>query len=187
MSQSEYPYKRRHFFIKKEFQFKFIIKFCLLILLGTFISTGLLLIFSHGTLTTSFQHSRLVVTDTSSAILSAVVYTNLITLGLITLFTIIVVLLISHKIAGPLYRFEKELKEIGEGNLTRVINLRTKDQMTDIAKCLTEMVASLHEKIKGMQNEVEDVIKSASEKNAPKDLIEELRHLNQTIINSFKI
>jgi len=186
MSQNKHPYKRKHYFIKKEFQFKFILKFCLLILAGVIISTSLLFLFSQGTLTSSFHQSRLVIKNTAVAILPAVIYTNLITLGLISLAAIVVTLFVSHKIAGPLFRFEKDIKEIGQGDLTKKIGLRKKDQITDMADSLNKMTASLNEKVLDIRTGVEHLVKSAAKQNAPQGLIEELNRLNQKIKSNFK-
>lgn len=186
MTQNKHSHRRRRYFIKKNFQFRFIIKFCLLILIGAVISTGLLLLLSQDTLTSSFNQSRLVIKNTALAILPAVIYTNLITLGLITLATIIVMMFISHKLAGPLFRFENELREIGEGNLTKAIVLRKKDQITDIADSFNIMSARLREKIRAIQTEVEGIIDSASEQKSPERLTEELKSLDQMIKTTFK-
>ena len=110
MSKNKRPtIARRQYFVQKDFQFKFILKFCLVLLIGIIISTGLLILFSKNTLTSSFDQSKLVIKNTAFAILPSVLLSNLITLALITLATIVVTLLISHKIAGPLFRFQKEL------------------------------------------------------------------------------
>src|SRR6056297_3494848 len=122
--------RRKNYFIKKEFQTLFVLKFCLLVLLGVIVSTGLLFLFSQDTLTSSFEGSRLQIRSTGSAILPSVILTNLITLAVIALSSVGVTLFVSHRIAGPLYRFEKELKDIGKGDLTKKISLRKKDQMT---------------------------------------------------------
>ena len=185
--QNKQSYKRSSYFIKKEFQFKFILRFCLLVLIGAVISTGLLFLFSQGTLTSSFQQSRLIIKNTGLAILPSVVYTNLITLALITLATIIVTLFVSHKVAGPMFRFEKELKAIGEGDLTKKIMLRKKDQIKDMADCLNNMVVSLREKILDIQTEVEHIRNFASQQSAPEDLVEELQQLHHKIQRSFNI
>lgn len=187
MSQQERIYKRKNYFIKRDFQSKFILKFCLILLIGTILSTGLLFLFSQGTLTSSFEQSRLVIKNTSLAILPSLIYTNLITLGLITLATIVVTLFVSHKIAGPLLRFEKELKEIEKGDLTKSIKLRKKDQIADLSGSLNTMTAGLHEKVLDIRTGVENLIESASKQNAPQELIEELNHLRQTIEMNFKI
>ena len=187
MSQQERTYKRKNYFIKRDFQSKFILKFCLIILIGTILSTGLLFLFSQGTLISSFQQSRLVIKNTSLAILPAVIYTNLITLGLITLATIVVTLFVSHKIAGPLFRFEKELKDIEKGDLTKSIKLRKKDQTTDLADSLNQMTASLHGKVLEIRTGVEHLIESVSKQNATQELVDQLNHLYQKIETNFKI
>ncbi|MBE9582144.1 MAG: HAMP domain-containing protein [Proteobacteria bacterium] len=187
MSHAAGSYKRRIFFIKKEFQIRFILKFCLLLLAGIAISTGLLFLFSQDTLTSSFEQSRLVIKSTGQAILPSVIYTNLITLGLVTLATIVVTLFVSHKIAGPMFRFEKELKQVAEGDLTKRVVLRKKDQITDMAESLNNMISSLHEKLLDIQTDVERIRQSASRQNAPKELIEELNKLHQNMANNFKI
>lgn len=181
------PYKRKQFYIKKDYQLIFILKFCFIILVGAFISTGLLFLFSQGTLTSSFEHSRLLVRDTSFAILPAAILTNIITLILITLATIVVVLFISHKIAGPMFRFEKDLNEIGQGDLTKKVTLRKKDQFTDMADSLNNMTTNLHDKVLAVQTEVEQLLESASKQKAPERLIGGLNHLHQSIHKHFKI
>ena len=180
-------YRRRNFFVKKDYQFKFILKFCLIVLAGSIISTGLIFFFSQGTLTSSFENSRLVVKNTALAILPAIIYTNIITLLMITLATIVAVLFISHKIAGPMFRFEKELKLIGDGDLTKSIRLRKNDQITDIAESLNEMTSNLHRKTVDIQVSMEKLIQSAKNQNAPVALIEELDRVYRSINKQFKL
>jgi methyl-accepting chemotaxis protein len=187
MSQGRQLYKRRNYLIKKDFQLKFILKFCLLLFIGVVISTVLLFLFCQDTLTSSFQQSRLVIENTGLAILPSVVYTNLITLGLIALATITVTLFVSHKIAGPMFRFQKELEDVGKGNLTRKVTFRSKDQIGDMAVSLNNMIGSLHEKVLDIQTEVERIRKLASGQDVPTGLIEELNHLYKKIGRTFEI
>jgi methyl-accepting chemotaxis protein len=179
--------KRRQVFVQKDFQSKFILKFCLVLLTGIIISIGLLFLFSKNTLTSSFEQSRLVIKNTASAILPSVFLSHLIALVLITLLTIVVTLLISHKLAGPLFRFQKELREIGEGNLTQVIKLRKNDQVKAMADSLDQMRVNLQKKILNVKEEVEQIIESTSGQDIPPDLLKRLDQLNQTIRNNFKV
>ncbi len=179
--------KRRAYFVKKEFQVKFILQFCLLLFLGIVISTGLLYVFSQGTLTTSFQQSRLVIQNTGLAILPSVIITNLITFALITIAAMIVTLFVSHKIAGPLLRFEKEIKIIGEGDLTREIKLRGSDQVTEIGESLSTMVGDLHEKVVDIKNRTEHLCQTALDQNVPQEIRDQLDQLCQKIENGFKV
>jgi methyl-accepting chemotaxis protein len=188
MSEDNAPkIKRRQYFVQKHFQFKFILKFCMVLLMGIFISTGLVFLFSMNTLTSSFDQSKLVIENTAVAIIPSVLLSNLITLALITLATIIVTLVVSHKLAGPLFRFQKELKEIGEGNLTQVIQLRKNDQITAMADSLNQMRIDLKNKIFAIKKEVAQIIESASGQDIPPEIIKQLDHLNQKIGNDFKI
>ena len=181
------PYKRKHFFVKKGYQFKFILKFCLIVLAGTGISSGLLFLFSQGTLTSSFQNSRLVIKNTALAIMPSVIYVNVVTLVLILFATIVIVLFISHKISGPMFRFEKELKEIGRGDLTKRFKLREKDQITDMALSLNSMTLSLHDKLHAIQDELKQIIEFASKQNISESLIVELKNLDNRINESFTL
>ncbi len=187
MSENKQAHKRRQVYIKKAFQFRFMLRFGLVILVGVLISTALLMALSQGTLTSSFQDSRLVVRETSMAILPAVLYTNLITLGLISLASIIVTLFVSHKIAGPLYRFELEINQVAEGDLTRKIHLRENDQITDIAKCLNNMTGSLNRKLGEIRHTVDELARSAADQHDVNGLAEQLNSLGQKIDSGFII
>ncbi len=187
MLGEKHPYKRRQLYVKKGFQFRFILKFCILVSLGSLFSTGLFLLFSQGTLTSSFQDSRLVIENTALAVLPAVLYTNVITLILITMGTVVVTLFISHKIAGPLFRFERELKGIAEGDLTTKIRLREKDQISDVAESLNCAVSALREKVLSIQSDVEHLLDLPPEQEKYETITEGLKRLHQKIGSQFKI
>ena len=187
MMPQQPKYRRKQYFVKKDYQLKFILKFCLVILAGSIISTLLLLLFSEGTLTSSFEHSRLVVKNTAIAIIPAVILTNIITLAIVSLIAIVVVLFISHKIAGPMFRFEKELKDIGQGNLTKTIKLRERDQFTTLAESLNLMTAGLRERVLAIQIELEQLLESASKQDISKELMVGLSRLEEDIRQHFKV
>lgn len=177
--------RRRKYFIKRNFQFKFVVEFCAVVLGGVIISTALLFFFSQGTLTSSFSHSRLVIRNTGSAILPAVIYTNLIVLGLISIAAMLVTLLVSHKIAGPLFRLEKELQDIGAGNLRTKMSLRKKDQMEEVADGLNRMVQSLHGRVVKIRDGIAEVKETAIARNAPDVVIGQLSQVEKQIEDNF--
>ncbi len=181
------PYKRRTYFIKKDYQFKFILKFCLIILLGAVVSTGLLFLLSQGSLTSTFENSKLVIRKTSVAILPSMIYTNLVTLALVTVATIAVVLFISHKIAGPMFRLARELKEIQEGDLTKNIRLRKEDQITEMAAGINALSTSFRAKILELESELDRLKEIAEEENASDQVKEGLNRLRDRIHDQFKL
>jgi methyl-accepting chemotaxis protein len=187
MPQKPTRIRRRQFYIKKDYQFNFILKFCLLVFGGALVSMGLLFLLSKGTLTFSFEHSRLIVKDTAFAILPAIILTNITTLVIVTLATIVVVLFVSHKIAGPMFRFEQDVKEIGQGNLTKVVRIRQKDQLKDFTGSLNHMTSSLHAKVLEIRKGLEQLHGSARQQDASEKLIEEIENLQQSIQTHFEL
>lgn len=180
-------YQRKKHLIKKDFQIRFIIKFCLIVLAGVILSTALLFFFSQGTLTSSFDDSRLVIRKTGIAILPAVIYTNLITLGVVSLIVIFVTLYISHKIAGPMFRFEKEIQIIAQGNLSSMIVLRKKDQVKEMADSLNQMTKSLNKKISEIHREVNNLESIIHHHPVPDQVLGGLQALKQKIETNFKL
>ena len=58
-------------------------------------------------------------------------------------FILLAGILLSHRLAGPAYRIEKTLREIGKGNLDIHIRLRKHDELKGIANAINDMVADL--------------------------------------------
>ena len=56
-------------------------------------------------------------------------------------------LFLPQKIAGPIYRIEKGLKEIAAGDLTTVITLRDNDTLKDFAESVNQTTAALRSQI----------------------------------------
>jgi nitrogen fixation/metabolism regulation signal transduction histidine kinase len=54
----------------------------------------------------------------------------------------------SHKLAGPLYRFEKACHSVIDGNYTENIILRKGDEMQNLAGLFNEMIAVTRERMK---------------------------------------
>jgi methyl-accepting chemotaxis protein len=187
MSPPKNHYKRRQFFIKKEFQFRFISRFCLLILIGGMLSTGLILYFSQGNLTSLFSNSCLVVTDTAFFILPAVLYTNLVTIVIISLSMIALTLFVSHKIAGPLFRLEKDINVIAEGNLNFTVKLRKGDQLRELSEDINHMTKCLNNKVASIQAGLEQIRMSASDQDTPEWFQQTLRRLHEQMGQNFKL
>ncbi len=147
MTEEDKAHKRSRIYVEKGFQTGLILKVCLIFFVGILVSTALLFFLSQDTLTSSYAHSRLEIQNTGNAILPAVILTNLITLGLIMVSAIVVMLYISHKIAGPMFRFEKDIKRLANGDLRVDINLRKKDQFHGMALALNHMIQSMSSRI----------------------------------------
>jgi len=136
-------YKRRNYYINKAFQSEFILKFCGLVVLGSAAFGVILYIFSKHVLTTSFENSRLVIKSTADYLLPGLLFGGIIVAILTALAAGIVVMLMTHRIAGPMYRFEKYINEIGSGRLHSDLKIRKKDQFQNMTGALNKMTADL--------------------------------------------
>ncbi len=63
---------------------------------------------------------------------------------------------VSHRIAGPMYHFEKSARAIRDGDLSVNFNVRKTDEMKDAALSLEEMVESLRKDMKAVKRLAED-------------------------------
>jgi len=136
-------YKRKNYFINKAFQSEFILKFCGLVVLGSAVFGVILYIFSKHVLTTSFENSRLVIKSTADYLLPGLLFGGIIVAILTALAAGIVVMLMTHRIAGPMYRFEKYISDIGSGRLCSDLKIRKKDQFQSMVAALNKMTADL--------------------------------------------
>ena len=149
--------KRRQYFIKKGFQARFMALFVIILILGAVVTVGVTLMTNNGSLTSTYVDSKLVIQNTSLAILPSVVYTTVLTTFFIGVVAVLVTLLVSHKIAGPIYRFEKDIRLVAQGDLTTRINIRKDDQFQELAVSLNTMIESLAARISDVKKEADTV------------------------------
>ena len=187
--------KRRNFFIDKRFQSRFIVKFCILIVFACLIFGTLVYFLSSQSVTTAFENSRLMIKSTADYLLPLLTLTSLITIASIGLATIFVTLFISHKIAGPAYRFKKITQEIGKGNLSFDVKIRSKDQFQQIAGGLNEMVKNLRFQISKIKeriselNNAYDKLKKSQDEKVKAEIVDLERIINEVNkeVNYFKL
>ena len=149
--------RRRNYFIKKSFQTKFILRFCVLVVLGSVVSGVILYLLSGDTVTTAFVNSRLSIVSTADYILPVLIASSLVSIVLVSIATAFVVMYLSHRIAGPLFRIEKDAKEIGSGNLALKIRLRTTDEIARMADSLNEMTENVRKNLLEVKSQSGDL------------------------------
>ena len=156
-------FRRRNHFIKKGFQLNFSVRFLALIVIEAILLAGLFWYLSLNTLTTSYQGAQLRIEDTSSFFFPSMMYPGLIVIGVVCVIGVIGLIFISHKIAGPLYRFEKSLKSIGRGDLTCKVALRRRDQLSGMADALNNFTSEIEKKVLDMKFDIHEADKIMGE------------------------
>lgn len=123
-------YKRRRYFIDKPLQTKYLVMTILLLAVYTLLFVTILFVphmislSGEGSLTEQTNAARTLLTLHTSVWPA---------LGIVILVMSTLSIFITHKIAGPVYRFKKVLAEISGGNLDISIKLREKDDLKDLA------------------------------------------------------
>jgi methyl-accepting chemotaxis protein len=73
----------------------------------------------------------------------------LIVLGLLAFHSVI----ISHRIAGPLYRFRRVVEAVTAGHLSMRVKIRKHDYLTQEAQAINEMLEALERRIAGLDEQ----------------------------------
>jgi nitrate/nitrite-specific signal transduction histidine kinase len=135
--------KRRKIFINKTFQGRFILNVLLLILLSGFSSAMLIYWVIGGDLQVESQTAHENINNALNHLGISLILGNLTAMLIVGMLTVFMVLYASHKIAGPLYRFEKLCEQIGDGQLDGISRLREGDQLQDMGKAFDDMIGKL--------------------------------------------
>lgn len=143
--------KRRKYFIKKEYQGKLILK-CFLFVAGIALLFNVVLgVLSADSLTISYSNQDVQLGQTPMMLLKQLLTANWILIILGGGFVIVAALLLSHRIVGPLYRFETTLDCMKKGKLDTVIKLRDKDEGKELAQKINDFNSHLSESIRDIR------------------------------------
>ncbi|MGA2775038.1 MAG: methyl-accepting chemotaxis protein [Candidatus Omnitrophota bacterium] len=160
-------YKRRNYFIDKSFQTKFIVKFSIIVVVSSLvIGTLLFFLLKYFTIVTTENIHATAVRSTPNFILPVVMETISIVIALAGLSVIFLTVLTWHRIEGPLFRLNKELGKLKDGDLKVNFATRSNDQLKELSTSLTDMSAVLiakHLELKKKIGELKDSLRNVSE------------------------
>lgn len=135
------PFRRRKYVVKPGFQLRYtgiiliaISAVAAICILSTYYSAISLL---GEKLANVYPQGRLV------TLLRQVNFIIVLRVLLLMPFVLVIGLLVSHNIAGPAYRIENTLREIGKGNFDIHIKLRKYDELKSIANAVNDMAENL--------------------------------------------
>ena len=156
-------FRRRHYFIDKKFQTGFTIDFLLIIVIATISVMLLFLFYSHDTVTVGYTGSEVILLPTIDFFLSTLLLSTFAVIIVSGVVGIIVLILISHRIAGPIFRFDMILNELRKGDLTRRFRLRKKDQFSELADRINTLTEIMNVKISSIKTQTAEIIRLISE------------------------
>mgnify|MGYP001573693133 FL=1 len=186
--------RRINFSVKKEMQIRIFVKVLLINLIGIVMVSAAFYYYSDIKIEGTYKQFHIHATNFLDYLLPAVVGAGI--MGAI--FAAALTVFLPHKIAGPLYRMERMLKdEVGGGDLTVRFHPRKGDEGREFADAVNVTVEKLREKmidIEKRTSELEGLVISITEggmnggltPDAGEKLTELTREL-RTSINHFKL
>lgn len=133
-------FKRRTVLVKKSLQIKVLALVFLSVLFAFLLIGGEL----YYTLARTVLLENPSLQDTFSKIHQVLLVKGLLYLGIIFLIS----LFISHRMAGPIYRFEQSARALAEGDLTHRVVLRTGDELLELQEEFNRMAQSLQDRVR---------------------------------------
>ncbi|MFW2366719.1 MAG: methyl-accepting chemotaxis protein [Desulforhopalus sp.] len=159
--------KRKNYFIKKEFQTKLISWYFFLATGGCVIFMILLGIFSTDPLSTPRSENALQIDTNPLVLLQKLLIPHWVFIIITAVVLVFIGVLFTHRIAGPLFRFEKSLDNMLSHKLNDNIRLRNKDEGKKLASQINDFNRDLSLTLKNIQvnsEAIESLLEQACEK-----------------------
>ena len=143
MNQTTPPkFQRRTIFIKKNLQIRYMALIIISVLCGLAIMT-LELTATISDLFDAYPVLMQPIYDEFIPIISDFFYK----IAIYVLFVVLISAIVSHKMAGPVYRFEQTCKAIAKGDFSQRIHLRKGDQFTELQDEFNKMMDVIEHRI----------------------------------------
>ena len=193
-------WRRKNYFIKKELQGRYIFSFFIFVIAGGLLFTLIFSFLSADTLTIVYEDYNLRIGKTPLVLIREILSAGWIFIVTAGLSVVIISMFLTHRFAGPIFRFEKSVEEMLRGNFDFEIRLRKKDEGKELAAMINRLINMISSNLREMRDltdaidlkvknasvpvgETGQVGKAALELAEARDLAARLR----TILHAYKI
>ncbi len=153
MEKKRYKRKKLNLKVKRDLQFWILKRTLIPTLLGIAVGLFILYVFSYRELEESFYRAHLTIRRVSDLLLPVIILSGLTSF----LASLVLIIFFPQKIAGPIYRLERDLcGHLKDGDLTFVFRLRRDDPFQTLPKAINEAVASIREKVRNAYLQLEE-------------------------------
>jgi methyl-accepting chemotaxis protein len=159
-------WRRRNYFIKKDLQGRYIFSFFIFVIFGVIIFTLIFSLLSANTLTVVYEDYSLRIGKTPFILIKEILRADWIFVVTAGLSLVIISMFLTHRFAGPMYRFEKSVEEMLGGNFDFQIRLRKKDEGKELAAMMNQLISTISSNLREMRDltdAIELKLKDASE------------------------
>lgn len=193
-------FKRRNYFINKDFQGRYIFNYFLIAAIGSILFIAVFSFFSSNTLSISYDDYQLQLGVTPAILFKKILSTQWVFIVVGGGLVVIATLFLTHRVAGPVFRFGRSLNEMIEGDISGKIVLRPKDEGKELGEKINEFNLSLAENLSSIEKanlNIETSVQHLEEKiqaenmdiSSFEPLLDQIRDSQKNIgatINSYK-
>lgn len=162
-------YRRRNYFVLKNFQTRFILPFLAASFLANIIAVTLFIILARKKIDSVLFSMRLPVTSAGVLLSQPAFIACIIAAVAVSLLFLVVFHAMYQKIEGSLRYLGVDLHKISAGNLGFRVTLRENDEFKDFAEKINSMAGELSSRFKALKDQAEDLSKIAETLKNPHD------------------
>jgi hypothetical protein len=178
---------RRHIIlINRDFQFKLIGKFIIINILIMIIFGFFLYIFLNSEVESNLLSAHVTYKNVKDMLFPIILTLSIINVLVSSIIIAVFVLYASHKVAGPLYRFNEALTSILNKNLKTFTALREGDQLYDCSITLTQVSQVLTKDISEIKDAITDVKNLCNKSSQKEKIIKKVKEL-ENIISQYQL
>lgn len=185
-------FMRKKLIVDKKFQVSFI-TVVLIALIIVVILISILMIYSTSQKITGSVYTKIVdLKNTKEIIIPVVLKIGIFILLVVGGFSLYQLLKYTHRIVGPLVRFKRILKGMGDGDFSEQITFRGKDKLKDLGDILSQTIFKLNNRIKTLKKHFNVIEMLMEEKETMKIDKKEMKRVKdsvqniKSILNKFK-
>lgn len=138
-------FQRKMILIKKNLQYRYMALIFLSVLVA-FLMVGLDLIWTVSKVVNDHPMMQPLLED-----IFTMAPLFILKIGMYLVIVLIMSAVVSHRMAGPIYKFEKSCATVASGDLTHRVYLRKGDQLTDLQDQFNNMTGAFNEVVKQLE------------------------------------
>jgi methyl-accepting chemotaxis protein len=178
--------KRKIKLIDRSFQFRLMGKFVLINTVILVLFGALIYVFFSSEISANLASAHVMYRNVSEMLLPIVLTLSVLNILFTAIVIVVVVLYSSHKIAGPVYRFNEALKAVTAGDLAPLTRIREKDQFQELSDSFGEMTGVLSRDMGELKKGIE-ALKSLHAQSAGADDIDAALSRLEEIAGKYKL
>jgi len=165
LERKHYKRKKLNLSVKRDFQMWLLARILGVVIVSSLFAVLVLYLYSRQEISSSFYSAHIQIRKVSDLLLPVIGTGAFVSL----LSGMALALFLPQKLAGPVYRVQKGLEVIRDGDLTEKIFLRRNDILMDLAGSVNETTAGIRarvQEVKDIQQELDRIVNALEDKEA---------------------